>query len=296
MPSGPRPARRPRRPPRPGPGSRWMPAKPAVPCRGAAAVAAKAAAIRGPLSGSVRTSVGSPRRPHALRERGVVDAAVLAADDQRDPPAGEGVEGGERRQHVGGQRVVDERDAADRADRGEAAGQRGEAAAAAASRSSSAAGGQAASPAAAARARARRGRSARCGGCACRAGPGGPSRSAPGSSVSLTHSTRGPSSADALAQQLAVAVGDGEVRARLGRGRQLVAVVALDAAVPGQVVGVQRRHGGDRRGHREVGRRVAGHLDHPVVVVARPAPGHRARRRSCRRPGRCGRGRAAGGR
>ena len=77
-----------------------------------------------------------------------------------------------------------------------------------------------------------------------------------------------PEQAGPLAQQVAVAVGDGEVRARLGRGRQLVAVVALDAAVPGQVVGVQRRHRGDRRGHRQVGRGVAGHLDHPVVVVA----------------------------
>src|SRR6202000_1291687 len=40
-----------------------------------------------------------------------------------------------------------------------------------------------------------------------------------------------------------------------------------DAAVPREMVWVQRRHRGDRRGDREVGRRVAGDLDHPVVVV-----------------------------
>ncbi len=105
-----------------------------------------------------------------------------------------------------------------------------------------------------------------------------------------------PEQAGALAEQLAVAVGDRQVRARLGRRGELVAVVALDAAVPREVVRVQRRDRGDRRGDREVGRRVAGDLDHPVVVVASAGPGRRARHRSCRRPGPCGRARAAGGR
>ena len=77
-----------------------------------------------------------------------------------------------------------------------------------------------------------------------------------------------PEQAGALAEQFAVAVGDGQVRARLRRRGKLVAVVTLDAAVPREVIGVQRRDGGDRRGDREVGRRVAGDLDHPVVVVA----------------------------
>src|SRR6185312_12412700 len=55
---------------------------------------------------------------------GVVDAAVVAADDQGDAAAGEGVQRGQGGQHVGGQAVVDEADAADRADRGEPARQR----------------------------------------------------------------------------------------------------------------------------------------------------------------------------
>ena len=69
-------------------------------------------------------------------------------------------------------------------------------------------------------------------------------------------------------EQPAVPVGDGQVGARLGAGGQLVPVVLLDAAVPGQVIGVQRGHRDHRRRAGQVGRLVAGGLDHPVVVVS----------------------------
>src|ERR1700722_16139557 len=69
-----------------------------------------------------------------------------------------------------------------------------------------------------------------------------------------------PKEAGPRAEQFAVPVGDRKVRARLGGRRELVAVVPLDAAVPREMVGVKRRDGGDRRGDREVGRRVAGYL------------------------------------
>ena len=105
-----------------------MPAKPAssgpAPGRGAGRREG-----RGDPWPAVRESqnVGRFHPPlNAFRQGRVVDAAVLPADDQRDPLPGEGVECRQRGEHVGGQGVVDERDAADRADRGEAAWQRRE--------------------------------------------------------------------------------------------------------------------------------------------------------------------------
>jgi len=50
-----------------------------------------------------------------------------------------------------------------------------------------------------------------------------------------------------LAKERAVAVGDREIATRLGAGRELVAKVLLDAAVPVEMVRVERRHGDDRR-------------------------------------------------
>ena len=198
---------------------------------------------------------------HSSRQRGVVDAAVLAADDQRDPAAGKGVEGGERRQHVGGQAVVDEADPVHRADGGEPAGQPLVPGGGGAQRlvvvrafdaegAQHAPGDQRVPPVVPARQ---------------------PERVQPRRAwlVGFQHPLdAGREQAGAGADQLAVAVGDGEFGARLGAGGQLVAVVLLDAAVPGQVVGVQRGHRGDRRGRGEVGRLVAGDLDHPVVAVA----------------------------
>ena len=86
----------------------------------------------------------------------------------------------------------------------------------------------------------------------------------------VTHSTRGPSKRSAVAQQRAVAVGDREVGAGERTERQLVGVVRLGVAgVPGEVVGVERRHRHDGRGGAGVGRLVARHLDDPVVDVGR---------------------------
>ncbi len=70
-----------------------------------------------------------------------------------------------------------------------------------------------------------------------------------------------------LAEQVAVAVGHGQVGTGLGAGRELVPVVVLHPAVPVQVIGVQRGHGHHRRRAGQVGGLVAGDLDHPVVVV-----------------------------
>ena len=70
-----------------------------------------------------------------------------------------------------------------------------------------------------------------------------------------------------LPEQVAVPVGDGQVGTGLGAGGQLVPVVVLDAAVPGQVIGVQRGHRDHRRRAGQVGGLVAGGLDHPVVVA-----------------------------
>ena len=57
---------------------------------------------------------GRRRRAEPCGEWLVVDAAVFAADDQRDAPACERVDGSEGGQHVGRQAVVDELDTARR--------------------------------------------------------------------------------------------------------------------------------------------------------------------------------------
>ena len=76
-------------------------------------------------------------------------------------------------------------------------------------------------------------RSARCGGCAAqqaqRGHPGRVRVVGGAHPLDPRPEQRGP-----LAQQVTVAVGDGQVRARLRARRQLVAVVVLDAAVPGR--------------------------------------------------------------
>src|SRR6266700_1907653 len=78
----------------------------------------------GAAVGEGQDAGGRVASQHAGRQRGVVDAAVVAAHDQRDPAAGEGVQGGQGGQDVGGQAVVDEADAGHRADGREPARQR----------------------------------------------------------------------------------------------------------------------------------------------------------------------------
>ncbi len=71
------------------------------------------------------------------------------------------------------------------------------------------------------------------------------------------------------ADQVAVAVGDGQFGAGLRAGGQLVAVVRLGVVVvPGQMIGMQGGQRDHRRGAGQVGRLVAGDLDDPEVIVA----------------------------
>ncbi len=71
------------------------------------------------------------------------------------------------------------------------------------------------------------------------------------------------------ADQVAVAVGDGQIGTGLGAGGELVPKVRLLIIImPWQVIGMQRGDGDHRRGACQVGRLVAGHLDDPEVVVA----------------------------
>jgi acyl-CoA synthetase (AMP-forming)/AMP-acid ligase II len=195
---------------------------------------------------------------------GVVYAAVVAADDQGDAAAGEGVQGGQGGQHVRGQAVVDEGDAAGRADRGEPARQR----------------------LVAGRRRAQRGgiggaRDAE--GDQAAAGDERVAAVMPAGQAERVHPVRagvvvladpldpGAEQRGALAEQGAVAVGHGEFGAGLGARGQLVPVVLLHSPVPVEMVRVQRGDRDHGRRDRQVGGLVAGHLDHPVVEVARVA-------------------------
>ena len=186
----------------------------------------------------------------------------MAADDEGDAPAGEGVQRGQGGQHVRGQAVVDEGDAAGRADRGEPARQRLVAGRGRAQRgviggARHAEGGQAAAGDEGVAAVVAAGQAERL-------HPGGGGVVVLADPVDPRAEQRG-----VLAEQGAVAVGHGELGAGLGARGQLVPVVLLDPPVPVEVVRVQRgdRDHGRRAG--QVGGLVAGHLDDPVVEVAR---------------------------
>ncbi len=71
------------------------------------------------------------------------------------------------------------------------------------------------------------------------------------------------------ADQVAVAVGDGQIGTWLGADGELVAKVRLMIIImPRQMIRMQRGDRDHRRGACQVGRLVAGHLDDPEVVVA----------------------------
>ena len=206
---------------------------------------------------------------HAGGQRGVVDAAVVAAHDQRDPAVREGVQRGQRGQHVGGEAVVDEADAGHGAGRGEPARQR------------LVAGRRRAQPVIVAGTRldqAQRDQAA--------AGDERVAAVVPAGKAERLHPVRArvvaladpldprPEQRGVLGEQVAVAVGHGELGARLGARGQLVPVVLLHSPVPVQVIWVQRGHRDHRRRARQVGGLVTGDLDDPVVIVtACPASG-----------------------
>ena len=217
--------------------------------------------------------------------------AVLASDDQGDPPIRERLDRGERRQHVGREAVVDERHPADRRRR-PAAGSPGRRTPPRRARSAAAS-----SAPGDTEAREDGAGDQRVAPVVDAAQASGTSQRASGSSVACTQRTRGPEQVAAFADQLAVAVGDREVRAGPRAQRELVAVVVLGiAAVPGEVVGVQRRHRDHRRRHRHVGGLIAGHLDDPVVDVLRDLRVERRRADVAADQACGGRGRAAGAR
>ena len=182
----------------------------------------------------------------------------------RHPAAREGVHRGQGGQHVGGQAVVHEQHAVHRRPPGRA-GSPG-----ARSRRPPWPARRRRPPRARPAPPGRPGRCGRCAGCAAPAGPAGPTSPAGPPRAGGDPLDPRPSAVPPLPQQGAVAVGDGQVGARLAAQRQLVGVVGLGVApVPGQVVGVQRGHRHHRRCGGDVGGLVARHLHHPEVGLGR---------------------------
>ncbi len=222
----------------------------------------------GDLAADVRAIVrhGEDKRvqgtdPKADSQWTVVDAAAVTTDDECDSAVVEGIDGRERRQDVRRQAVVDEADPAHRPDHLQPAVQTGK----------TLRGGPQLVVVV------RLGHTELPQTCLgnCRVAPvveaEKPQRPGPvadcvvvGVHPSHPRAEEVPMGTD----QVTVTVGDGQLGAGLRAGGQLVTVVRLGiAVVPRQMIGMQGGECDHRRGTRQVGRLVAGHLHDPEVVL-----------------------------
>ena len=214
--------------------------------------------MRGPLSGMVTTSVGAVRRATATPSGAIVEPAVVTADEQGHGSVAVGLEGGLGREHVGRQAVVDELDRTDVADGVAAAGQAVE---------PLGRGGHQRVVAGLLHAHGQQhGAGDRCVAGVVLAGQAERLDPRPAEAgVACVHPLHvGPTTRPAPASGIG-AVGDGRADPGLGAQGQLVGVVALDRAVPVEVVRRQGGHGHDRRPVGQIGYLIARCLDHPEV-------------------------------
>ena len=198
--------------------------------------------MAGPLSGSVTRSVEPGARRDRVGERRVVDAAVVAADEQRQPGVADGVERGDRRQRVRRERVVDEADRAERRDLPEAPCERLVAAR----------GGEDARGVVAPSTPAARSDGDRDGGVRRAVAAGEPEGRGEGARPRARTHVTSPPSCSRCSRSAGVSATIVCARAGLARERELVGVVALGGAVPVEVVVAER---GDRDDVRACARR-----------------------------------------